>query len=115
MKDVLIVGGNRFVGKLVAEKLQSEYNVTVMNRSGTAPTRCDIIQCDRNDEEKFADVMEHKSFHCVVDMCLYNKEQAEITSKILDGKTSKYIYISSVAVYNKSGIFPITEDFPTGE
>ena len=116
--SILIIGGNRFVGKLVVERLiQDEYPyvVTVMNRSGTAPFGCEIIQCDRNNEKKLSELMDGKYFDCIIDMCLYNRKQAEITSRVFDGKTSKYIYISSIAVYKESGIFPITEDFPMGE
>ena len=58
---ILILGGNRFVGKLVAERLTKDNypgnllyknDVTILNRSGTGPSTCRIIKCDRNDEWK---------------------------------------------------------------
>ena len=48
---VLILGGNRFVGKALAKKIVWEYRynfVDVFNRSGTGPWGTNIIQGDRN-------------------------------------------------------------------
>ena len=55
MGDILVFGGNRFVGKhLVEELLEQGYNVDMFNRSATGPDyvmeTCEgnIIQGDRN-------------------------------------------------------------------
>ena len=46
---ILILGGNRFVGKLLAESLlQSTNEITVFNRKGTGPKDCLVIKVDRN-------------------------------------------------------------------
>ena len=47
--NVLFLGGNRFVGKALAERFLSfGYNVTVFNRQGTGPKGVKVIQGDRN-------------------------------------------------------------------
>jgi nucleoside-diphosphate-sugar epimerase len=45
---ILIVGGNRFIGKGLADKLCPGHSVTVFNRSGNGPENVSIIQGDRN-------------------------------------------------------------------
>ena len=49
---ILILGGNRFVGKLLAEaSIKLNHEVTVFNRKGTGPEGCHIIKGDRNNLE----------------------------------------------------------------
>ena len=56
---VLIIGGNRFVGKALAQKIlwedtfKDRYNhgcIDVFNRSGTSPRRVNAIKGDRNNK-----------------------------------------------------------------
>ena len=85
---ILIFGGNRFVGKLLTKKLfLNSYDVTVLNRSGTAPVNCNIIKCDRNDKNSLEESIGNRFFDCVIDMCLYNIDQAIKTVEILKNKT----------------------------
>ena len=38
---ILIIGGNRFVGKLVTKELYTQgHDITVLNRTGTSPVEC---------------------------------------------------------------------------
>ena len=94
---ILIIGGNRFVGKLVAQKLLNNYDVTVINRKGTGPDGCTILKGDRNNNLKFIDKLKDIKFDIVIDMCLYNLEQCFLIDKLFTGKVSKYIFISSIA------------------
>ena len=113
--NILILGGNRFSGRLVTEKLHNAgHTVTVLNRKGTAPVPCGIIRGDRNDEGWLKSSLQDKSFDCIIDMCLYNLEQAKKSIPIFVNKTNRYIFISSIAAYKQSSIFPIDETFPTG-
>ena len=107
---ILIIGGNRFVGKLVTTALHnSGHNVTIVNRSGTSPVDCTVLCGDRNDTEQFTSVIGDKQFDCVIDMCLYNMQQARDVVNLFGGKVDKYIYVSSIAVYDKFDKIPITE------
>ena len=113
--DILIFGGNRFTGKLLVKILFSKgHNVTIINRRGISPVRCNVLKCDRNDEKKVKSLIKGMKFDCVIDMCLYNKKQAQLSVEIFKNKIKKYIFISSVAVYNKSKTFPIDETYPLG-
>ena len=113
---VLIMGGNRFAGKLIVEQLyKGGHDLTVVNRTGTAPIDCKIIKCDRNNGPDLRRALGSRAFDCIVDMCLYNLQQAEISLPIFKDIAEKYIFISSVAVYQKSETFPIDETFPVGK
>lgn len=113
--NVLILGGNRFTGKLLTEKFFTEgHSVTLINRQGNAPVPCEIIKCDRNNPEQMHLAIGGRSFDCIIDMCLFNIKQAETAVELFKNKTKKYIFISSVAVYEKSEFFPISENYPLG-
>ena len=89
---ILVFGGNRFCGKLIVEQLHYDgHEVTVLNRSGNSHVDCEVIRGDRNeltDEHKF------EYYDVIIDMCLYNVEQAK---KIQNMKTNQYIFMSSIA------------------
>lgn len=115
MLNILILGGNRFSGRLVTEKLYNQgHNITVLNRTGTAPVPCKIIQGDRNDESWLKVALRDKFFDCIVDMCLYHLEQAKKSIPIFESRTNRYVFISSIAVYQQSEMFPISENHPAG-
>ena len=109
VNKVLILGGNRFVGKLLAESLiKLEVNTTVFNRKGTGPKGSIIVKGDRNDIEDLKQI-NFKEFDYIVDMCLYNKGQFELIEPLLNKKTP-YIFISSGAAYKDPDIWPINEN-----
>ena len=106
---VLIIGGNRFVGKLLAKSLLSlNIEVTVFNRKGTGPEGCLIIKGDRNNIKDLEQI-DFTYFDCIVDMCLYNPGQFKLIEPLLDVKIP-YIFISSGAAYKDPDIWPIDEN-----
>ena len=101
---ILIIGGNRFVGKLVAKQLSKLDNisVTLINRSGTGPNNCVLIKCDRNTKE-FKRQLKIIAPDIVIDMCLYNLTQYHSLEPLLKQlNLKKYIFISSIASKFKS-------------
>ena len=91
--NILVIGGNRFVGKKLVQTLFKEHNVTVLNRKGTSPVDCNIIQQDRNELQGLDE------YDIVIDMCLYNLEQTKNIVNILEKQQNlqQYIFISSIA------------------
>jgi len=96
---ILIVGGNRFIGKGVAEKLSSEHSITVFNRSGNGPDLVNIIQGDRNNASDIEKI-NFNYFDLVIDFCLFKPEQFNLFKNYIP-KSSKYIFISSASVYRE--------------
>lgn len=110
--EVLIIGGSRFVGPLLTERLLAKDNkVTIFNRgkvSDDYPAGVTFIKGDRN---KGFNLIQH--FDVIVDMCAYNGAQ---TKTALDQLSFDFfIHFGSVASYKKSEIFPLTEDSPSGD
>ena len=105
---ILILGGNRFVGKMVAQKLSTSYDVTVLNRSGTGPDKCNIIQYDRNY------ILNIKNdYDLILDFCLFNANQAIGINKFLLFD-QPYIFISSAAAYKNSNNWCYSEYMDIG-
>lgn len=110
-KNILIIGGSRFVGPLLIEKLlRGGYGVTVFNRgriSQAYSNKARFIKGDRNSGFSFSE-----RFDAVIDMCAYSGEQ---TKRALDElKFDFFVHMSTAAVYRKSEVFPLTEESPIG-
>jgi nucleoside-diphosphate-sugar epimerase len=112
MKDprlkILIFGGNRFVGKMVASTLALTYDVTVLNRSGTGPPGCRNIIHDRNDPLTI-----RNDYDLIIDFCLFNPTQAHLLTQFLL-RDQPYIFISSAAAYKTSNNVCYNETMETG-
>lgn len=110
-KSVLIIGGSRFVGPLLIEKLlRAGHDVTVFNRGRIPqvyPNEARFIKGDRNNGFSFSE-----RFDAVIDMCAYSGAQ---TKHALDElKFDFFVHVSTAAVYRKAEVFPLTEDSPIG-
>ena len=101
---IVIIGGNRFVGKLIAQQLSSRplTSITLINRTGTGPDNCTLIKCDRNTKQ-FKQQLKNIEADIVIDMCLYNLNQYQSIQPLLEQKNlKKYIFVSSIASKIKS-------------
>ena len=100
MKKVLIIGGNRFVGKLVSKELDDKgYDITLLNRSGTSPVNSAVIRQDRNHIDKVTlHQLINYSPEIVIDMCAYDVTQVKkLLSSVNTDNLSQYILVSSIA------------------
>jgi len=106
MKKILIIGGNRFVGKALAKVLLDKgYMVDVFNRSGTSPDDrvTYTIKGDRNKDKDLWKI-DINRYDGIVDMCLYKHSQFELLRKYIRftrvramARDLKYIFVSSGA------------------
>jgi nucleoside-diphosphate-sugar epimerase len=112
---VLIFGGTRFMGRYVLRALLNVgVEVTIANRGTREENKgAHNVICDRSQPgaiEQFKD----SKFDAVIDFSAYASDWVEEAGKFFSGKISRYIFISTGAVYTSSQVFPITEDFPKG-
>jgi nucleoside-diphosphate-sugar epimerase len=112
---VLLFGGTRFMGRYVLRALLDVgVEVTIANRGTREENKgAQNIICDRSQPgalEQFKD----SHFDAVIDFSAYASEWVEEAGKFFAGKISRYVFISTGAVYTSSQHFPITEDFPKG-
>ena len=98
--NILIIGGTRFQGLYLTDKLiQLGHNVTVFHRGihkPNLPLKISEIIGDRDKENDLAQLSNLK-FDACIDTCAYFPNQVTKLGKFL--KISNYCLISSVAVY----------------
>ena len=92
---IAVIGGNRFVGKLLVDNLVTLHTVTLFNRSVSGNSDANIVKFDRD-----VDDINLNEFDCIVDMCLYTSKQFEQIRKFIP-KDIRYIFVSSGAVKYK--------------
>jgi 2'-hydroxyisoflavone reductase len=115
VKNVLIIGGSYFVGRVFVEELHRRggWSIHVMNR-GNIPIRKEgvtEIVCDRHNTEKARKSLPEKRWHAVVDFCAYTPEDiGGMLTSLQDRHVDRYVYVSTASVYRDSTDLPIGED-----
>lgn len=113
VETVLVLGGTRFMGiRLVEKLLEAGFRVTIANR-GTRPDqfgdKVKRVLYNRNELESIKRAFEHKKYDVVIDTSAYNSLSVK---NILDNVTcKKYIQVSSVAVYPKHHLNLLTDEY----
>ncbi len=101
MKKVLVLGGSRYFGRGVVERLRDAgLDVTVLNRgSSPTPTGVAHLIADRDDEAGLKAVLGSRSFDVVLDQVCYTPVQAGIARRII--RTDRYVMTSTIDVYDQ--------------
>jgi len=112
---VLVIGGNRFVGRLLLDRLVSRgCEVTVFNRGrmqSRYPDGVTHVIGDRKDYPRFRHTFGKASFDVVVDMVAYERSDIIAVRDTFAGRIDQYIFMSSSFVYavTKCFVCPIRE------
>ncbi|MGL5617124.1 MAG: NAD-dependent epimerase/dehydratase family protein [Sarcina sp.] len=103
---ILVLGGTSFFGKnLVESLLEEKHQVTIGTRGITKDSFGDSVErivMDRNDEESMKKAIT-ENFDVIYDNLMYSSNNAKAVYEAIKGKTKRYIFISSVAVYKDGG------------
>lgn len=102
--NILVLGGTRFFGKLLVERLIREgHAVTLLTRGETSDQFAGNVQrikCQRSDADGMRRCLEGKRFDAVYDQICFSPDDAAITCDIFNkAGVAKYIFTSSVYVY----------------
>ena len=113
---VLVLGGTRFFGKLLVEKLIEEGDsVTILTRGQTPDpfgNNVERIKCSRSDNEMMRRCLKGKKFDAVYDQICFSPDDAAVTCDIFNAiGAGKYIFVSSMYVYNGQADLLREEDF----
>lgn len=102
MQRICVIGGSRYFGKLLVQRLQaSGLQVTVINRGSTPPpTGVEHLVADRDDEAALIAALGTRSFDVVVDQVCYTPVQAAIAARAFSGRTRRYVMTSTIEVYD---------------
>lgn len=111
---ILIIGGTRFIGRhLVTSARARGHEVTLFNRGKSNPGLFRRIQNIRGDREKDLDQLSGQ-WDAVIDTCGYLPRIVRLSAEALKDKVSKYVFISSVSVYNNFSKIGIKESDAVG-
>lgn len=101
-EPVLIVGGNRFVGRLLAGRLLAAgRTVTLFNRGNLRDafgSRVERLRGDRTTGD-WERLLAGRRFAAVVDFAAFSGEDARRATLTLEGRTGHYVCISTGQVY----------------
>lgn len=107
MRKILILGGTRFFGKRLVERLlqDSVNDITILTRGETSDSFGDLvhrIHADRFQANELAQTVGDTLWDVVFDNICYSPDEADQARRIFDGKTKRYILTSSLSVYDFS-------------
>ena len=118
LKTILIIGGTRFVGRIVIEKLLTEmpdYRITIFNRGITnkalfqKETNVEFIIGDR--ETKDIEQIFNRKWDVVIDFMGYFPDSLAYMLNNIQQNIGRYIFISTISTYDleNPASIPITE------
>ncbi|MGB8955290.1 MAG: NAD-dependent epimerase/dehydratase family protein [Tumebacillaceae bacterium] len=107
MKTALVLGGTRFFGKhLVRALLDQGVDVTVATRGQTEDgfgQRVKRLTIDRTDRDSVVQAVEGRTFDFVFDQICYGPTDAQYAVEAFAGKVGRYIFTSTLSVYDLTG------------
>ncbi|MFF3452668.1 NAD-dependent epimerase/dehydratase family protein [Streptomyces sp. NPDC002667] len=113
MREICVIGGNRYFGKrLIARLVAAGDRVTVVNRGSSAPPAGTVhLIADRDDEKSLEEALGPRVFDVVVDQVCYTPRQAETARRVFAERTRRYVMTSTVEVYeHEDTAEPVGED-----
>ncbi|MEU1466946.1 NAD-dependent epimerase/dehydratase family protein [Streptomyces sp. NPDC005761] len=119
MQRICVIGGSRYFGKLLVQRLQAAgHQVTVINRGSTPPPPgAEHLVADRDDEDALLAVLGTRTFDVVVDQVCYTPVQAETAVRVFSGRTRRYVMTSTIEVYDPAtaALPAVAQDTPVPE
>lgn len=112
---MLILGGTQFVGRhFVEDALALGHQITLVHRGKTGGDlfpECRHIHMDRGEEAAWASFPD-QTWDAVVDFSAYVPRVQRYSSEALKGKAKRYLFISTISVYDPAGQATLDEDSP---
>jgi len=113
---ILIIGGTRFVGRhLVEAALGRGHEVTLFNRGKSNPDLFPHVETITGDREKDLDKLGGRIWDTVVDVVGYLPRLVRLSAEVLKENVSRYVYVSSISVYENFKKIGIDESDPVGK
>lgn len=114
MKNILVIGGSYFAGRVFVEALSALDNVKVhvFNRGNLPVLVQGVTQLvgDRDIPETLSLNIPNRHWDVVVDFCAYTPEQVTSLLQRIPGTVGHYLLISTTSVYAPSPNVPIPEE-----
>lgn len=112
---LLVLGGTWFLGRVLAEMAIGDgHQVTTFNRgqSGLDAAGTRPVRGDREREADLARLVSGRSWDAVIDVSGQVPRTVAASARALAGHADRYVFISTVSVYQGWPVEPLTEDSP---
>lgn len=112
--NLLIIGGTQFVGRaLVVELLNRGHSVTLFHRGITGAELFPEVESILGDRDTDLEKLAGRKWDAVVDTCGYYPRQVDASCRALLGSVDRYLFISTISVYNDREKNSLSEDTGT--
>jgi len=115
MKNVLVIGGSYFAGRVFVEVLcqSDQYKIHVFNR-GNLPIGIRGVEQIVGDRDipAHSQRIPHRHWDVVIDFCAYAPTHIKNMVHGIPGTLGHYIFISTTSIYAPTQHVPIAEDAP---
>ena len=106
MKDVLVIGGSFFTGRVfsIQASKSGNFNLHVVNR-GNFPMDLERVtqyKCNRHSPRMMARLVPDIKYDALVDFCAYEPGDIKSVIDLLGGRIKQYIFFSTASVYAQS-------------
>lgn len=113
---LLILGGTKFLGHhLVDAAVAAQHEVTLFNRGKTNPTLFPNIETILGDREHDIEKLSGREWDAVIDVAGYVPRIVRLAAQKLARAVKKYVFISSVSVYQDFKKAGMDESYPVGK
>lgn len=110
---ILILGGTKFLGRhLVDAALAAGHEVTLFNRGKTNPTLFPNVETITGDREHDIDKLSGHEWDAAIDVAGYLPRLVRLSAAALKGSVKRYVFISSISVYQNFSKVGINESDP---
>ncbi|MDM5249780.1 NAD-dependent epimerase/dehydratase family protein [Lysinibacillus sp. G4S2] len=113
--NILILGGTRFFGKKLVELcLQNGHSVTILTRGQSGNpfgTKVKQLVVNRDDAVALSQALSSTTWDIVYDNICYSPNEAHQICEILEGKTKKLVFTSTLSTCEIDGTVKTEEDF----
>jgi len=112
----LIIGGTKFLGRhLVEAALAAGHEVTLFNRGKTNPTLFPNLETILGDREQDIEKLSGRQWDAAIDVTGYVPRIVRLSAQALEKSVKRYVFISSVSVYQDFKKAGMDESYPVGK
>jgi 2'-hydroxyisoflavone reductase len=114
--NVLVLGGARFIGRHIVERLLAGgHQVTTLSRGKSPdelPSEVERLIGDRDDPGGGVAALAGRTWDACVDVSGYTPRQVRPSAEALGERVSRYVFVSTVSVYEDGPDVPVLETHP---
>jgi len=112
--NILVMGGTRFVGKPLVERLLAQGHALTLftRRRNAVPEGVEHLVGDRSTADGLAP-LQGRRFEVIVDSSGRTQADSAAVIERTGAPSHRFVYVSSAGVYADSELWPLDEDSPT--